>query len=92
MNYSQDININININVTARVVLTEYGANVINQYNKSHHISGDAKQDELYFPTHYKEGDPIKRTLWELMMIFGSSISQGGPIVFKANNLKLIEL
>ena len=80
----------ININVTTRVVLTAYGAQAINQYNKGYHISGDEEQDERYFPTNYKEGDVIERALWELMIIFGPRMTQGGPIVFMSNNITLI--
>ena len=86
MTYPQDIN----INVTTRVVLTEYGAKAINQHNKEYHISGDEKNDEFCFPTHYKEGDEVEKPLWELMMIFGPYISQGGPIVFMSNNITLV--
>lgn len=86
MTYPQDIN----INVTTKVVLTEYGAKAINQYNKGHHISGDEERDEHYFPTNYKEGDAITAPLWELMMIFGPYISQGGPITFMSNNITLV--
>lgn len=86
MTYPQDIN----INVTTKVVLTEYGAKVINQYNKGYHISGDEKNDERYFPTNYEEGDGIEKPLWELMSIFGPHITQGGPIVFMSNNITLV--
>ena len=88
MNYPQDIN----INVTAQVTLTARGASAINRYNIGYHITGDAEQDERYFPTNYKEGDTIERPLWELMTIFGPYISQGGPIVFMSNNIKLMRL
>lgn len=85
MIYPQDIN----INTTTRVVLTEYGAKVINQYNKGYHISGDEEHDEHYFPTNYKEGDAVTAPLWELMVIFGPRMTQGGPITFMSNNLTL---
>jgi len=87
MTYPQDIN----INVIARVVLTEHGAKAINQYNKGYHISGDPEHDERYFPTNYKEGDTIERPLWELMIIFGPRMSQGGSIVFMSNNITLVK-
>ncbi len=82
----------ININITTRVVLTEYGAKVINQYNKEYHISDDKDFDEKIFPTNYKEDDVIERALWELMMIFGPRITQGGPIPFMSNNITLINV
>ncbi len=86
MTYPQDIN----INVITKVILTAHGASVINQYNKGYHISGDEDLDEKIFPTNYKEGDTIERALWELMIIFGPHMSQGGPIVFMSNNITLV--
>lgn len=72
----------INLNNRARVVLTDKGAQVWNDYMSA---LGIAK----YFNVR-EEGDTLTETLWELMSIFGDKLFNGGPVLFENNELYLL--
>lgn len=63
----------INIKILTKVVLTEEGVSVYNMY------TSDALE----------EGDSLYCHLWELMQIFGPSLYNGGPTLFKENSIGL---
>lgn len=66
-----------NMNKYVTVTLTQYGADIYNTHYREMNVP------EKYKPVQEHEGAIIKRQLWELMHVFGSSISLGLDSPFK---------
>lgn len=83
----------INVNRNARVILTESGANVINEYIENdeaiRHLS-EVQIKTLFGQNKFKSGDTYKSTLWDIMNIFGKSMYMGCDVPFAKNEINLL--
>lgn len=85
---------NINVNVLTKVILTDAGAKVINDYIKNNNVIRyltDEQIKTLFGQNKFKSGDTYKSTLWEIMNIFGKSMYMGCETPFYNNELTLDE-
>ena len=85
------MNEQINVNATASVILTKFGAEDLNNYNRQFHLGPNSKENEKWFPTTYKEGDEYKTELHCIMHIFGPNLFPGMDARFKNNEITLIK-
>ena len=86
--------LNVNTNTKARVVLTDIGAQRLNEHNLQFHFSyggWDADNEEKWFPTNYKCGDVYETELHQIMHIFGPTLIPGPPTPFKNNEITLLD-
>ena len=83
----------INVNRAARVILTESGAKVINEYIENDEAIRYLSKDQiktLFGQNVFKSGDTYKSSLWDIMNIFGKSMYVGCDIPFYHNELTLL--
>ena len=83
----------INVNRTARVVLTETGAKVINEYIENDEAIRYLSKDQiktLFGQSMFKSGDTYKSSLWDIMNIFGKSMYVGCDVPFYHNEITLL--
>lgn len=83
----------INANRTARVILTESGAKVINEYIENDEAIRYLSKDQiktLFGQNMFKSGDTYKSSLWDIMNIFGKSMYVGCDVPFYHNEITLL--
>ena len=83
----------INVNRIARVILTESGAKVINEYIENDEAIRYLSKDQiktLFGQNKFKSGDTYKSSLWDVMNIFGKSMYMGCDIPFYHNEITLL--
>jgi len=83
----------INVNRIARVILTESGAKVVNEYIENDDTIRRLSKDQiktLFGQNEFKSGDTYKSSLWDIMNIFGKSMYMGCDVPFYHNELTLL--
>ena len=83
----------INVNRAARVILTESGAKVINEYIENDEAIRYLSKDQiktLFGQNVFKSGDTYKSSLWDIMNIFGKSMYVGCDVPFYHNEITLL--
>ena len=75
----------INLNDSCFVVLTNVGAEHINQINNKANL-----RFSVDFRVDWKEGDIYRGQLWSLMELFGSSLGLGNPVPFVNCELEIL--
>lgn len=81
-----------NINSSVEVILTEFGAKVLNEKWYNMRMSIDEGLRALFnnIPT-YKAGDRYSSQLWQLMQDFGDAMYNGGEVPFKNCEMYIVE-
>lgn len=73
-----------NLNDTAEVTLTEFGAQIYNEWESSHRFPAIEKRQ-------FKEGDVLRDQLWHLFQIFGSFMILGGRVPFQDCEVRFVK-
>ena len=81
-----------NINSSVEVILTEFGAKVLNEKWHNMKMVIDEGLRALFnsIPT-YKAGDVYRSQLWQLMQDFGDNMYNGNEVPFKNCEMYIFE-